>query len=66
MRRQIIERYLVRPRAADEGFLTSEGKFVGRHQAMKIAVGSGQIKKPAASTYEEGEDPEALHSEDLW
>lgn len=43
-------------RAEDEGFITSEGKYVTREQAMKIAVAALQV--PA--------DKYKLYSEDLW
>lgn len=39
-----------------EGFITSQGLFVDREQAAKIAHVNGQIKKPKKS----------LKSEDLW
>ncbi len=65
IRDQMARLKLPTPASADEGFLTSEGKFVGRHQAMKIAVVAG-FKRPPASAYEPDEDPDALHSEDLW
>lgn len=40
----------------EEGFLTSNGSFVNREQAAKIAHIAGQIKKPK----------QQLISEDLW
>lgn len=40
----------------DEGFLTNEGEFVNRYEAARIALKSGQIKKPT----------EKLRSQDLW
>jgi hypothetical protein len=40
----------------DEGFLTSEGTFVDRYEAARIALESGQIKRPT----------EKLRSQDLW
>lgn len=42
----------------DQGFLTSEGLFVTREEASKLAVKAGQI--PAAYA------PPRLTSEDLW
>ena len=65
IREQIARLKLPTPASADEGFLTSDGKFVGRHQAMKIAIAAG-FKRPPANAYEADEDPDALHSEDLW
>lgn len=38
-----------------EGFVTSEGKFVGRKKASKIAEKAGEVKNP----------PKKLHSTDL-
>lgn len=32
----------------DQGFYTSRGRFVGRHEAMKIAYESGQVTKDKA------------------
>jgi hypothetical protein len=40
----------------DEGFLTSEGIFVDRYEAARIALESGQIKYST----------EKLRSQDLW
>ena len=42
----------------DQGFLTSEGAFVGRRDAARIAVAAGQVAAPKW-----GPD---LFSEDLW
>lgn len=44
--------------SAEQGFLTSDGRFVSRAEGMQIAVGSGQLE------YKE-QFPE-LFSEDLW
>lgn len=41
-----------------QGFLTDDGKFVGREEAAKIALASGQCAKLYA--------PPDLYSEDLW
>jgi hypothetical protein len=30
--------------AIDQGFVTEDGKFVGREEALKIAVECGQVK----------------------
>lgn len=46
-------------KATDQGFLTSEGRFVGREEAAKLAVAAGQILKPKFQ-------PNDLFSEDLW
>jgi hypothetical protein len=43
---------------AEQGFLTTTGRFVGRFEAARIAVESGQIEKPNW--------PPRLYSEDLW
>lgn len=41
-----------------QGFLTSEGRFVGRREAASVAVRTGQIEAP--------QWPPDLYSEDLW
>lgn len=43
-------------KAADQGFLTSKGKYVDREQAAKIAVKAGQV----------AQGTKVLCSEDLW
>jgi hypothetical protein len=45
----------------DQGFLTSEGRFVGRAEAKRIATAAGQIIRESGSPG----DPD-LYSEDLW
>jgi hypothetical protein len=45
----------IKDKAVKRGFLTSEGKFVGRKKAAKIAEKAGEIKKKVKS----------LHSHDL-
>jgi hypothetical protein len=47
----------------EEGFLDSEGKFLNRKEAMKIAVASGQLRRREGAQYYQGPD---LYSEDLW
>lgn len=47
-----------KPITATQGFMTSEGDFVEREEAGKIAVASGQIKKL--------NHPPLLYTEDLW
>ena len=32
----------------DQGFYTSKGRFVGRHEAMKIAYEAGQVSEEVA------------------
>jgi len=46
---------------AESGFLTSTGRFVGREEALKIAISSGQpmIEHPSRHAT-------LLFSEDLW
>lgn len=39
----------------DQGFYTSKGRFVGRHEAMKIAYESGQVKD---RVFKKDPDPE--------
>ncbi len=46
------------PVSGETGFLTSTGEFVGRQDAMRIAIRAGQLP-------EDHEDPN-LYSEDLW
>ena len=43
-------------RACDQGFVTSEGRFVERPEAADIALAAGQISKPV----------KILFSEDFW
>lgn len=45
----------------EQGFLTSEGNFVTRQEAMRIARAMGQVK-PGQPTPQ----PNDLFSEDLW
>ncbi|MEO5366974.1 MAG: hypothetical protein H7831_11640 [Magnetococcus sp. WYHC-3] len=47
-----------KPIQGNQGFVTSEGRFVDRVEGAKIAVKSGQIKKLKW--------PPKLYSEDLW
>lgn len=42
-----------------QGFLTSAGRFVGREEALKLALAAGQLLKPNFQ-------PDQLFSEDLW
>ncbi|WP_376704732.1 hypothetical protein RQ479_08285 [Mesorhizobium sp. ISC25] len=42
----------------NQGFLTSNGRFVGRHEAAVVAVKAEQIRDP--------QWPPELYSEDLW
>lgn len=46
----------IKPKKVKEGFVTTEGKFVGRKKAAEIAKKAGQIKD---------EDIKKLHSSDL-
>lgn len=43
----------------DQGFITSEGKFAGRIEALHIAKAAGQLLDPLRARGE-------LYSEDLW
>jgi hypothetical protein len=45
-------------RGAEQGFITHEGVFVGRVDAARVAIESGQI--------EQLQWPPELYSEDLW
>jgi hypothetical protein len=42
----------------DQGFLTDQGRFVGRKEAFGIATVAGQLKKPSSMR--------ELYTEDLW
>lgn len=46
------------PIVGEEGFLLSDGRFVGRQKAMQVAKAANQLIKAPES----GE----LHSEDVW
>jgi hypothetical protein len=58
----IIHKFRVRPGREDQGFLTSQGRYVDRLEAMAIAKSAGQLKRPETGGYQ---GPE-LFSEDLW
>lgn len=45
-----------------QGFTTSEGRYVGRKEAKDIAEASGQMKPRQEGQY----DGELLFSEDVW
>jgi hypothetical protein len=47
------------PGAAEQGFITTTGRFVGRREAFEIATRHGQI-------IEKHGNPELLFSEDVW
>lgn len=53
-----VNRKIVVP-PSGQGFLTSEGRYVGREEALKIAMESKQLLKPNFQ-------PHQLFSEDLW
>ena len=44
----------------EEGFLTSDGRFVGRKDAAAIAIAAGQVTRALMSAYP------SLFSEDVW
>lgn len=48
------------PQRSEQGFTTSEGRFVGRTEGRRIAEASGQFKRDGGCTLNE------LFSEDLW
>lgn len=48
------------PHRSEQGFITSEGRFVGREEGYVIAVASGQFKRRGLAC------PNTLFSEDLW
>lgn len=47
------------PIRGTQGFVTSEGRFVDRREAAKIAIEANQLKDRESS-------PTTLYSEDLW
>lgn len=47
------------PIVGEQGFLTSDGLFVDRRRALKIAAAAGQLTTTRERAYE-------LFSEDLW
>jgi hypothetical protein len=47
------------PSGKDQAFLTSEGKWVDRKEALKIAREAGQVIRKCG-------DPNNLYSEELW
>lgn len=49
-------KYKMSKKSEDQGFMTSEGRFVGRVEGAEIAFASGQINEPTKK----------LFSEDLW
>jgi len=61
--RAAMEAGLPTPITGEQGFLTSDGEFVGRKTAMRIALAAGQeIIRKEAYAYDGG----PLFSEDLW
>jgi hypothetical protein len=52
---EVNRKVVIQP--SEQGFLTSEGRFVGRVEAMQIAVREGQARKGTS---------DELFSEDLW
>lgn len=44
---------------SNQGFITSTGRFVGREEAAKISISSGQIKELKFNSHQ-------LFSEELW
>lgn len=46
-----------------QGFLTSQGHFINRRQAMLLARRNGQLNRDMSENSYQGED---LYSEDLW
>jgi hypothetical protein len=55
----IMRRLDVPAAPSDQGFITSTGRFVSRHEATVIAVRCGQLNKDPAY-------PPEHYSEDLW
>lgn len=45
--------------SSEQGFVTNDGRFVGREEAAKIAIEAGQIEQTKFQ-------PGILFSEDLW
>lgn len=57
----ILHRFNLGSVAHVQGFLTSDGDFVTREEARKLAVQAGQIVEPTKSA-----NATELFSEDLW
>lgn len=55
----ILEKHYPHTKGGIQGFLTSEGRFVTREEALQIALAAGQIK-------EKKYDKSRLFSEELW
>lgn len=55
----VLHQQLVRG-STEQGFLTSEGQFVNRSDAVRIAVCAGQVSA------HELINPRQLYSEDVW
>lgn len=49
---------LPKPVTGEQGFMTNDGDFVDRKEALEIAFSCGQVEEPIA--------PPNLFSEDLW
>lgn len=47
----------------EEGFLTSEGKFLDRRSAFALASSNGQLNRRPGAQFYQGDQ---LFSEDLW
>ncbi len=60
--RRVSEELGIRPVTGDQGFVTSDGRFVDRVEGCQIAIKAGQINQ---ARYPHQSDPE-LFSEDLW
>lgn len=54
---EVSDKLFVGP--SQQGFLTSAGRYVGREEALKIALAAKQIEAPKFQ-------PHHLFSEDLW
>lgn len=54
------------PITGEQGFLTSDGLFVGRELAMLIAVRGEQVKPKTADGVSYRQEHPQLFSEDLW
>lgn len=57
----VLEKGFPPPIAGEQGFVLSDGKFVNRKKALKIALESGQLKLEDCHAPATG-----LFSEDLW
>ena len=57
--RKMVEAGRPKPISGKQGFVLSDGRFVGREEARVVAFEAGQLKQPARFS-------DKLFSEDVW